>query len=47
MADMTVAQFAQSMSMGVEQLVEQFTAAGVRSKRSQDKVTDADIECVS
>ncbi len=40
MADMTVAQFAQSMSMGVEQLVEQFTAAGVRSKRSQDKVTE-------
>ncbi len=40
MADMTVAQFAQSMSMGVEQLVEQFAAAGVRAKRSQDKVTE-------
>lgn len=40
MADMTVAQFAQSMSMGVEQLVEQLAAAGVRAKRSQDQVTE-------
>jgi translation initiation factor IF-2 len=40
MADMTVAQFAQSMSLGVEQLVEQLVAAGVRNKRSQDNVTE-------
>jgi translation initiation factor IF-2 len=40
MADMTIAQFAQSMKMGVEQLVEQLAAAGVRAKRSQDNVTE-------
>jgi translation initiation factor IF-2 len=40
MADMTVAQFAQSMNLGVEQLVEQFSSAGVSTKGSQDTVTE-------
>ncbi|HQR82653.1 MAG TPA: translation initiation factor IF-2 N-terminal domain-containing protein, partial [Thiotrichales bacterium] len=40
MADMTVVQFAQSLNRSVEQLVDQFVAAGVGKKRLNDIVTE-------
>ena len=40
MADMTVAQFAKSMNRAVEQLIEQFSAAGVGTKRATDVVSE-------
>lgn len=40
MADMTVAQFAKSMNRAVEQLIEQFSAAGVGTKRATDIVSE-------
>lgn len=40
MADMTVVQFAQSLNRSVEQLVDQFVAAGVGKKRLNDVVTE-------
>lgn len=40
MADMTVVQFAQSLNRSVEQLVDQFMAAGVGKKRLNDVVTE-------